>query len=141
MSDGRPTPRAHDGMGLFAVSDDIVRLVRNHEDQDPPGAAVPLVSPERAYDPLAGGGTTTLEVRIEADGRPVLVRDFVSLGGTLINCAGGPTPWRSWLTCEGNDLRTGARLDRAARVRVRGARRCGRTRPGRADKGYGTVHA
>ncbi|MDE2664099.1 MAG: DUF839 domain-containing protein [Gemmatimonadota bacterium] len=100
MSDGRPTPRAHDGMGLFPVSDDVVRLVRNHEDQDPPGLAVPLVSPELAYDPLAGGGTTTLEVRIEADGRAVLVRDFVSAGGTMINCAGGTTPWRSWLTCE-----------------------------------------
>ena len=100
MSDGRPTPRAHDGMGLFPVGDGVVRLVRNHEDQDPPGVAVPLVSPELAYDPLAGGGTTTLEVRIEADGRPALVRDFVSAGGTMINCAGGMTPWRSWLTCE-----------------------------------------
>ncbi len=100
MSDGRPTPRAHDGMGLFPVSDDIVRLVRNHEDQDPPGVAVPLVAPELAYDPLAGGGTTTLELRLEADGRPTLLRDFVSLGGTTINCAGGPTPWGSWITCE-----------------------------------------
>ncbi len=100
MSDGRPTPRAHDGMGLFAVSDDVVRLVRNHEDQDPPGVAAPLVSPELAYDPLAGGGTTTLEVRLDPDGRPTLLRDFVSLGGTTINCAGGVTPWRSWLSCE-----------------------------------------
>jgi len=28
------------------------------------------------------------------------VRDFVSLNGTIINCAGGPTPWGSWLSCE-----------------------------------------
>lgn len=100
MTDGRPTPRAADGMGLFAVSDDIVRLVRNHEDQDPPGVAIPLVSRELAYDPLAGGGTTTLELRLAADGSPALLRDFVSLGGTTINCAGGITPWRSWLSCE-----------------------------------------
>ncbi|WP_419950706.1 alkaline phosphatase PhoX [Candidatus Palauibacter sp.] len=100
MSDGRPTPRAHDGMGLFAVGDDVVRLVRNHEDQDPPGVASPLVSANLAYDPLAGGGTTTLEVRLDADGRPTLLRDFVSLGGTTINCAGGVTPWRTWLSCE-----------------------------------------
>ena len=100
MSDGRPTPRAHDGMGVFAVDEDVVRLVRNHEDQDPPGVATPLVSPALAYDPLAGGGTTTLEVRLEADGRATLLRDFVSLGGTTVNCAGGVTPWRSWLSCE-----------------------------------------
>jgi uncharacterized protein len=29
-----------------------------------------------------------------------LVRDFISLNGTIVNCAGGPTPWHSWLTCE-----------------------------------------
>jgi secreted PhoX family phosphatase len=27
-------------------------------------------------------------------------RDFVSLAGTAANCAGGRTPWRSWITCE-----------------------------------------
>jgi secreted PhoX family phosphatase len=28
------------------------------------------------------------------------VRDFVSLCGTIVNCAGGPTPWGTWITCE-----------------------------------------
>ena len=100
MSDGSPTPRAHDGMGVFRLDDDVLRLVRNHEDQSPPGVASVLVDPDLAYDAQAGGGTTTLEVRLDTDGRPTLLRDFASLGGTLINCAGGPTPWRSWLSCE-----------------------------------------
>ncbi|MCG8467002.1 MAG: PhoX family protein [Gemmatimonadetes bacterium] len=101
MSDGSPTPRAHDGMGLFPVSEDVVRLVRNHEIQTSASEPEPLVAADLAYDPLGGGGTTTLELRLPADaGPPELVRDFVSLGGTIINCAGGITPWRSWLTCE-----------------------------------------
>jgi hypothetical protein len=29
-----------------------------------------------------------------------LVRHFLSLAGTVRNCAGGPSPWGSWITCE-----------------------------------------
>lgn len=100
MSDGRPTPRAPDGMAAFPSPSGTVLLVRNHEDQDPPGIARPLVDRSLAWDPAGGGGTTTLEVRVPPEGAPELVRDFVSLGGTILNCAGGATPWGSWLTCE-----------------------------------------
>jgi hypothetical protein len=28
----------------------------------------------------------------------ILERDFISLNGTIVNCAGGITPWGSWIT-------------------------------------------
>ncbi len=96
MSDGRITPAKHDGMAAFQVDKEL-RLVRNHEVTNSEiGKAGSAIAP-RPYDPLAGGGTTTLVID------PVTrecVRDFVSLSGTLINCAGGPTPWGSWISCE-----------------------------------------
>jgi secreted PhoX family phosphatase len=100
MSDGTPTPRAHDGMAAFEMPDGSVRLIRNHEDKDLPGVARVLGDPRLAYDRRAGGGTTTIELGVSSDGTPEIVRDFVSLGGTTVNCAGGPTPWGSWLSCE-----------------------------------------
>lgn len=100
MSDGNPTPRAHDGMAAFALPNGNVRLVRNHEDRNTPANATLHGRPETAYDPGAGGGTTSLEIRIRPDGMREVVRDFVSLNGTCFNCAGGPTPWGTWLTCE-----------------------------------------
>jgi len=94
MTDGRPTPERHDGMAAFAVGGEL-RLVRNHETgRGPTPAAGP---PERSYDRLAPGGTTTLVID-PATRLPT--RHFVSLSGTLINCAGGPTPWGSWISCE-----------------------------------------
>ena len=69
------------------------RLVRNHEVNGPVGA---FGTAEKAYDKMAGGGTTTLEVNRHAD----KVGSWVSCNGTQMNCAGGGTPWGSWLTCE-----------------------------------------
>jgi uncharacterized protein len=100
MTDGRPTPRAHDGMAAFAAPGRRVRLVRNHEVTEAGATAAAIGDVGRSYDPRCGGGTTTLELEIGNDGRPTLLRDFVSLSGTLQNCAGGPTPWGSWLSCE-----------------------------------------
>ena len=99
MTDGNETPKAHDGMAAFALQNGNVRLIRNQEDRDDPGVSPLDGSPDAPrYDDLGPGGTTSLEVR--PDGTRELVADFVSLQGTIVNCAGGPTPWGSWISCE-----------------------------------------
>jgi secreted PhoX family phosphatase len=97
MSDGRPTPPMHDGMAAFPLPNGNIRLIRNHEVGNEPRRGAAFGDRGRTYDPLAGGGTTSLEIN------PVtreVVRDFASLSGNIRNCAGGLTPWQSWLTCE-----------------------------------------
>jgi uncharacterized protein len=100
MSDGNFTPFAFDGMASFPGPQGTVRLVRNHEERTPSAFARPSGSPGKRYDPLGGGGTSTLQIAFDAQGVPYLERDWMSISGTIVNCAGGPTPWGSWLTCE-----------------------------------------
>ena len=92
LDGGGVTPAGHDGMAAFPGSNGLVHLVRNHE-----LLAGPAFDHAHAYDPGAAGGTTTLTFDPAAER---LVASRVSLAGTLRNCAGGPTPWGSWLTCE-----------------------------------------
>lgn len=88
MSDGTPVPRNHDGMGAFVGPRGRIRLIRNHEVRNGPGDnTLAVLGPrETRYDAVGVGGTTTLDY--DQRGRQ-LVRDFVSLNGTIVNCAGG----------------------------------------------------
>lgn len=119
MSDGLITPGAPDGMAAFPAGKDLTVVIRNHEIS--PGAKpttgafgsqndlVKRVAPEKIYD--AGhrnepnlGGTTSLLFNTATQ---TVERSYLSLAGTLRNCAGGPTPWNSWITCEETVVTTG----------------------------------
>lgn len=111
MDDGFLVPTKHDGMAAFPGPDGLTVLVRNHEIKGKftkHGAFGPTMErlgnlPDgRIYDAGYGktpacGGTTTV---VYDTRQQKLVRHFLSLIGTEHNCAGGPTPWGSWVSCE-----------------------------------------
>lgn len=112
MDDGFFVPTLHDGMATFPGPNGMTLLVRNHElgggagpESGPFGADLGLLSrldPELVYDlgsgggPALGGTTTLLYDTVNQR----LVSHHLSLAGTLVNCAGGPTPWGTWVSCE-----------------------------------------
>jgi secreted PhoX family phosphatase len=123
MSDGLITPYKADGMGCFALGGDKVALVRNHElklDDHDIGAfgkgqaLLDKVDRSRIYDLGRGdgvftGGTVNLVYDLRTR---KLESQHLSLVGASTNCAGGITPWGSWLSCEEIVLSAG---DRAAK--------------------------
>lgn len=112
MSDGFFVPGLPDGMAAFPGSDGRSILIRNHE-VNPTSAnklgafgdgneLLKSIDPGMFYDFARGkkpalGGTTTL---IYNTNTGEVEKEYLSLAGTLRNCAGGPTPWNSWITCE-----------------------------------------
>jgi len=116
MDDGNRVPGKHDGMAAFQekfvrngreVWSRAVYLVRNHEldvGQELFGENQGVrTSAFYRYDLMvSAGGATTLVV----DARTGLLRRHrASLSGTVHNCAGGKTPWNTWISCE-EDVQT-----------------------------------
>ncbi len=111
MDDGLLVPGMHDGMGAFAGPDGRTLLVRNHENESewthhspfgPNAERLDRIDKSKLYDGGQGvapciGGTTTLVFNTETQ---KLEKHFLSLVGSQRNCAGGVTPWGTWVTCE-----------------------------------------
>ncbi|MCC2977098.1 DUF839 domain-containing protein [Sphingomonas sp. PL-96] len=113
MSDGNQVPDRADGMGCFALAGGRHALVRNHElspSHVDAGAFRGHGDQGSAFDRLPDGralpgGTTTI---VMEDGSGRVLSQHLSLAGTIRNCAGGITPWGSWLTCEEDVTRAGS---------------------------------
>jgi uncharacterized protein len=99
MDDGNPTPGIFDGTAAYRGGGETI-LIRNHENRSRPGEIEVVVPQGKRYDrdPEVRGGNTKLVV--ERGGERRVRESLAVLGGTHTNCAGGPTPWNTWITCE-----------------------------------------
>jgi secreted PhoX family phosphatase len=108
MSDGLPTPSAHDGMGIVRVrrigrSTEIV-LVCNHEQSTSTNPAN-IIGAGRANVAKWDTGITGTSYQIGGNTNLVWrdgnwVGSYASFGGLNRPCAGGATTWGSWLSNE-----------------------------------------
>jgi secreted PhoX family phosphatase len=103
-ADGVPAASDPDANGVFPSTTGST-LVTNHEIGGSEPFGVPTL-PGLTYDAGARGGTSTIEVDADCN----RLTEYASLAGTHNNCAGGVTPWQTWLTCEETEQRAGGRF-------------------------------
>ena len=122
MDDGLLVPGRFDGMATFKGKEGRIIIVRNHEVNIEKGELslgntafgkknqlLSKIDKSKLYDIGANnfpglGGTTTMVYNPQTQ---KVETQYLSLGGTYRNCAGGPTPWGSWITCEETVVRAG----------------------------------
>ena len=119
MDDGYITPGLPDAMATFRGSNGLTLLVMNHEmmptlEPGPFGRRNELLQSahedflyDRGSTPHRGG-TTTLVYDTKRQQKQL---QYLSLAGTTRNCAGGPTPWGSWISCEETTIKKGEGID------------------------------
>jgi len=123
LDNGFLLPGDPDGMAAFPTSDGRVAVICNHElsaeqiNMSPFGPSqeyLPECDPAKIYDAGFGktpqiGGTSTLIYNPKTNQKE---GHYLSLVGTERNCAGGPTPWNTWITCEETNTLASARFEK-----------------------------
>ena len=87
---GAPIPTRYDGMAALQGPGNTTVLIRNHELE---GDQAPLIG-NNPFDSSQAGGTIGIVVGEDRK----KVEEFAASCGTVPNCAGGATPWGTWLT-------------------------------------------